>query len=130
MTLDLTTEPIGIDKEGVAVFLRELWPTEREIQETMLRAVTSDMFRSQYADVFSGDERWKNLQVPIGDRFAWDPDSTYIRNPPFFDGLTMETSPVKDITGARVLALLGDSITTDHILPPAQSRRTAPPAST
>ena len=84
------------------MYLRELWPTEREIQETMLTSVTSAMFREQYADVFSGDDRWKNLQVPGGDRFAWEPDSTYIRNPPFFESITMETAPVRDITGARV----------------------------
>jgi aconitate hydratase len=115
MTLDLTTEPIGVDKTGVPVFLRELWPTEREIQETMLTSVTSQMFREQYSDVFSGDERWKQLPVPTGDRFAWEADSTYIRNPPFFEKITMETTPLRDITGGRVLALLGDSITTDHI---------------
>jgi aconitate hydratase len=126
MTLDLTTEPIGIDKQGVPVYLRELWPTEREIQETMLSSVTSTMFREQYADVFSGDDRWKNLQVPTGDRFAWDPDSTYIRNPPFFEHITMETAPVRDITGARVLALLGDSITTDHISPAGSIRKDSP----
>ena len=126
MTIDLTTEPVGIGKDGEPVFLRELWPTEREIQETMLSAVTSDMFREQYADVFSGDERWKSLPVPTGDRFAWDPDSTYIRNPPFFEGLTMETAPVKDIVGARVLALLGDSITTDHISPAGSIKKESP----
>ena len=126
MTLDLTTEPIGIDKNGVPVYLRELWPTEREIQETMLTSVTSTMFREQYADVFSGDDRWKSLQVPTGDRFAWDPDSTYIRNPPFFENITMETSPVRDIAGARVLALLGDSITTDHISPAGSIKKDSP----
>jgi aconitate hydratase len=126
MTLDLTTEPIGIDKHGVPVYLRELWPTEREIQETMLTSVTSTMFREQYADVFSGDERWKELQVPTGDRFAWDPDSTYIRNPPFFENITMETTPLREITGARVLALLGDSITTDHISPAGSIKKDSP----
>ena len=126
MTLDLTTEPIGVDKKGVPVYLRELWPTEREIQETMLTSVTSTMFREQYADVFGGDDRWKNLQVPTGDRFAWDNDSTYIRNPPFFENITMETSPVRDITGARVLALLGDSITTDHISPAGSIKKDSP----
>jgi aconitate hydratase len=126
MTLDLTTEPIGIDKKGVPVYLRELWPTEREIQETMLTSVTSAMFREQYADVFSGDDRWKQLQVPTGDRFAWDEDSTYIRNPPFFENITMETSPVRDIIGARVLALLGDSITTDHISPAGSIKKDSP----
>jgi aconitate hydratase A / 2-methylisocitrate dehydratase len=126
MTLDLTSEPIGTDKKGVPVYLRELWPTEREIQETMLTSVTSTMFREQYADVFSGDDRWKDLRVPTGDRFAWDPDSTYIRNPPFFENITMETAPVRDITSARVLALLGDSITTDHISPAGSIKKDSP----
>ena len=126
MTLDLTTEPIGVDKSGEPVYLRELWPTEREIQETMLSSVTADMFREQYADVFSGDERWQSLRVPTGDRFAWEPDSTYIRNPPFFEGLSMETAPVRDITNARVLALLGDSITTDHISPAGSIKKDSP----
>jgi aconitate hydratase len=126
MTVDLTTEPIGTDTNGAPVYLRELWPTEREIQETMLKSVTSDMFRQQYKDVFSGDERWKSLPVPHGDRFAWQPESTYIRNPPFFEQITMETAPVRDITGARVLALLGDSITTDHISPAGSIKRDSP----
>src|SRR5712691_6301606 len=126
MTIDLTTEPLGTDKNGVPVYLRELWPTEREIQATMLTAVTSEMFRTQYSDVFSGDERWKTLAVPSGNRFAWEPDSTYIRNPPFFEGLTLQTTPLKDITGARVLALLGDSITTDHISPAGSIKRDSP----
>ena len=108
------------------VYLREVWPTEREIQETMLSAVTSTMFREQYADVFSGDERWKSLQVPGGDRFAWDPGSTYIRNPPFFEHITMDTVPIGDIIGARVLALLGDSITTDHISPAGSIKKDSP----
>src|SRR5262249_403045 len=126
MTLDLTTEPLGTDGSGQPVFLREVWPSEREIQETLLTAVTSDMFREQYRDVFTGDERWKNLQVPGGDRFAWDHGSTYIRNPPFFESITMETAPVVDINGARVLALLGDSITTDHISPAGSIKKDSP----
>ena len=126
MTIDLTTEPIGTDRAGAPVYLRELWPTEREIQETMLKSVTSEMFRTQYADVFSGDERWKKLPVPGGDRFAWADDSTYIRNPPFFENITMDTSPVRDIAGARVLALLGDSITTDHISPAGSIKKDSP----
>ena len=126
MTLDLTTEPIGIDKDGEPGYLRDLWPTEREIQETMLSAVTSDMFHQQYADVFTGDERWRNLKVPTGDRYAWEADSTYIRNPPFFEQLTMETAAVVDISGARVLALLGDSITTDHISPAGSIKKDSP----
>jgi aconitate hydratase len=126
MTIDLTTEPLGLDKTGEPVYLREIWPTEREIQETMLRSVTSQMFREQYADVFSGDQLWQTLKVPTGDRFAWEPDSTYIRNPPFFEGLTLETSPLQDISGGRVLALLGDSITTDHISPAGSIKKDSP----
>ncbi len=126
MTLDLTTEPIGVDKAGTPVYLRDIWPSDREIQETMLSAVTSEMFRTEYADVFAGDERWRNLKVPTGDRFAWESDSTYIRNPPFFESITMETAPVVDIMGARVLALLGDSITTDHISPAGSIKKDSP----
>jgi aconitate hydratase len=126
MTIDLTTEPIGIDRSGAPVFLRELWPTGREIQDTMLASVTSEMFRDQYADVFRGDERWQTLSVPTGDRFAWDADSTYIRNPPFFEELTLQTTPLHDIADARVLALLGDSITTDHISPAGSIKKDSP----
>jgi len=126
MTIDLTTEPIGIDSAGAPVYLRELWPTEREIQETMLSAVSSTMFREQYADVFTGDERWRSLPVPTGDRFEWDERSTYIRNPPFFENITMATVPPRDVAGARVLALLGDSITTDHISPAGSIKKDSP----
>jgi len=126
MTLDLTTEPIGVGRDGEPVYLRDLWPTEREIQETMLASVNAEMFREQYADVFHGDERWRALAVPGGSRFTWEPDSTYIRNPPFFDGLTLQPAPLEDITGARVLALLGDSITTDHISPAGSIKRDSP----
>ncbi|HEX7136698.1 MAG TPA: aconitate hydratase AcnA, partial [Vicinamibacterales bacterium] len=126
MTIDLTSEPIGVDSNGQKVFLRELWPTEREIQETMLKAVTSEMFREQYSDVFKGDERWRRLPVPTGERFVWDEKSTYIRNPPFFESITMEPAPVRDIHGARVLALLGDSITTDHISPAGSIKKDSP----
>jgi aconitate hydratase len=117
MTLDLTTEPLGVDRNGEPVYLRDIWPSEREIQQTLLKAVNAQMFREQYADVFGGDERWRSLQVPTGDRFAWEEDSTYVRNPPFFEGVTLQPGPLKDISGARALALLGDSITTDHISP-------------
>jgi len=126
MTVDLTTEPLGHDREGAPVYLRDLWPTEREIQETMVRAVNADMFRTQYADVFTGDDRWRSLRVPTGDRFAWDRDSTYIRNPPFFEDVTLQPAPLRDIAGARVLALLGDSITTDHISPAGSIKRDSP----
>ncbi len=117
MTVDLTQEPLGRDRAGRDVYLRDIWPTEREIQETMLRSVTTDMFRRVYAEVFRGDQRWQTLPVPGGDRFEWDPQSTYIRNPPFFESMTMTPAPLTDIGGARVLAWLGDSVTTDHISP-------------
>jgi aconitate hydratase len=126
MTIDLTSEPLGVDKNGDPVSLRELWPSEQEIQETMLKAINSAMFREQYADVYHGDDRWRGLAVPTGNRFVWDPDSTYIRNPPFFEDVTLEPRPVQDITGARLLALLGDSITTDHISPAGSIRKDSP----
>jgi aconitate hydratase len=126
MTIDLTTEPLGTDAQGTPVYLREIWPAEREIQETLLRAVNADMFRQQYADVFAGDERWRSLPVPSGDRFKWEPDSTYIRNPPFFEALTLEPAPIADIKGARALAVLGDSITTDHISPAGSIKKESP----
>ena len=117
MQVDLTSEPIGKDTNGEAVYLKDIWPSEREIQETMLGSVKSEMFRSNYAEVFKGDERWRSLPIPTGQQFVWTDDSTYIRNPPFFEGLTREPSPPKNISGARVLAVLGDSVTTDHISP-------------
>src|SRR3954471_13462157 len=117
MQIDMTTEPLGTDRSGQPVFLKDIWPPEREIQETMLKAVKSEMFRSKYATVFDGDERWRSLPSPTGKRFAWDDSSTYIRNPPFFENLTLEPTPPSDIVGARALAVLGDSVTTDHISP-------------
>jgi len=126
MTMDLTTEPLGTGRDGKPVYLRDIWPTEREIQETMLKSVTAEMFREQYADVFTGDQRWQSLDVPTGDRFAWEADSTYIRNPPFFEGITLRPAPLKDISGARVLAVLGDSITTDHISPAGSIKKDSP----
>ncbi|MDQ3346461.1 MAG: aconitate hydratase AcnA [Acidobacteriota bacterium] len=117
MQIDMTTEPLGEDAAGQPVYLKDLWPSEREIQETMLKSVRSEMFRESYAKVFDGDARWRSLPSPVGERFAWDEDSTYIRNPPFFDGLTLEPVPPRDIVAARALAVLGDSVTTDHISP-------------
>jgi len=117
MQIDLTTEPLGIGSNGKPVMLRDIWPTEREIQEAMLASVKREMFASKYADVFEGNRRWQTLDVPQGERFNWDNDSTYIRNPPFFEGLTMEPPTQRDLRGGRVLALLGDSVTTDHISP-------------
>jgi aconitate hydratase len=116
MTMDITTEPLGTDGQGKAVYLKDVWPSQREIQAAMA-AVSADMFREQYADVFRGDEQWRSLDVPTGDRFAWEDSSTYVRNPPFFDGLPKQPAPLADISAARALALLGDSVTTDHISP-------------
>jgi aconitate hydratase len=126
MNIDLTSEPLGTGSDGQPVYLKDLWPTEREIQETVLSAVTAGMFRAQYASVFEGDDRWQNLPVPTGDNFSWDDESTYIRKPPFLENLTKEPAPLTDIKGARVLALLGDSITTDHISPAGSIKADSP----
>ncbi len=117
MQIDLTSEPLGEDSSGAPVYLKDIWPTEREIQATMLTAVKSEMFRSKYATVFDGDERWRSLPSPTGERFEWDEHSTYIRNPPFLEDMTVEPTPPSDIVCARALAVLGDSVTTDHISP-------------
>jgi aconitate hydratase len=117
MTIDLTSEPLGVGSDGQPVYLRDIWPSEREIQQTMLGAVRAEMFTARYAKVFDGDERWRSLPVPDGDLFQWDERSTYIRNPPFFEHVGRTPAPVADITGARALAVLGDSVTTDHISP-------------
>ena len=126
MNIDITTEPLGTGKDGKPVYLKDLWPTEKEIQAAMLHSVTSDAYRQQYANVFEGQERWKNLPVPTGDRFAWEADSTYIRKPPFLENLSMTPAPLTDITGARALAVLGDSITTDHISPAGNIKANSP----
>ncbi|MBP7778498.1 MAG: aconitate hydratase AcnA [Acidobacteria bacterium] len=126
MNLDLTTEPLGTGKDGKPVFLKDVWPSDKEIAEAMAASVTSKAFTSQYAKVFEGDERWRGLPVPTGDRFAWETDSTYIRRPPFLEGLSMQPAPPVDIAGARVLALLGDSITTDHISPAGNIKADSP----
>jgi aconitate hydratase len=126
MTLDLTREPLGIGRDGKPVYLRDIWPSGREIQETMLSSVSPEMYRRQYASVFEGDEIWRGLPVPTGDRFAWDDGSTYVRRPPFLEAIGREPSPPREIRGARLLALLGDSITTDHISPAGGIRPDTP----
>jgi aconitate hydratase A / 2-methylisocitrate dehydratase len=126
MNVDLTKEPVGRGSDGRPVFLKDIWPSEKEIQGTMLSALSADMFRRQYASVFEGDDLWRGLPVPSGDRFAWTDDSTYIRRPPFLEGLTREPAPAAEIRGARVLALLGDSITTDHISPAGSIKADSP----
>ncbi|HEY7591360.1 MAG TPA: aconitate hydratase [Candidatus Limnocylindrales bacterium] len=115
--IDLTSEPVGFDDGGRPVMLAELWPSGEEIRSVIGSSIEPELFRRTYAVVFEGDERWRALPIPAGDRYAWDPASTYIARPPFFDGLAAEPGPVADIAGARILAVLGDSVTTDHISP-------------
>jgi aconitate hydratase len=117
MDFDFETDSLGDDQDGNPVFLRDIWPTPQEIQSTIEGALTSEMFTRDYATVFEGDHRWKALDTPAGNTFAWDADSTYVRKPPYFDGMPAQPAPVTDIANARVLAFLGDSVTTDHISP-------------
>jgi aconitate hydratase len=117
MKVDLVKEPLGNDEAGKPVYLRDIWPSQKEIHDTLAGAINSDMFRASYENVFSGDQHWKDMKVPTAGQFEWQADSTYVRNPPYFDGMTHETPGFADIRSARVLALLGDSITTDHISP-------------
>ena len=126
MDIDLYDQPLGEDGHGEPVFLKDIWPTEAEVAQTIEQAVQSDMFRKSYSDVFEGDERWNSLKVPTGESFAWDPESTYVRRPTFFDELPVEPEPVTDIEQARVLAVLGDSVTTDHISPAGSIKRDSP----
>ena len=123
--IDFHNEPLGIGSDG-PVFLRDIWPSAKEVADVIGRSIKSAMFRKSYAEVFDGDQRWRGLPVPEGDRFAWEPSSTYIRQAPYFDGMPAEPGPVRDIRGARVLCLLGDSITTDHISPAGSIRKTSP----
>ncbi len=116
MDLDLTREPLGVGKDG-PVFLRDIWPTPQEVADEVARSVKREFFTTQYADVFNGDEQWRSLDVPSGETYTWDEESTYVKNPPYFQGMTMEPPGIRPATGARVLAMLGDSITTDHISP-------------
>jgi aconitate hydratase len=126
MDIDIVGDPLGQDEQGEDVYLRDIWPSEREVASTIEQAVQSDMFRKSYGEVFEGDERWKTLEVPTGDRFEWDPDSTYVRLPPYFQDMPAEPEPLGDIEGARVLAKLGDSVTTDHISPAGSIKRDGP----
>jgi aconitate hydratase len=126
MDLDITREPLGQDAEGNDVFLADLWPSSQEIQEVVDSAIASEMFSRDYADVFAGDEQWQNLPTPEGDTFDWDAGSTYVRRPPYFEGMSRDPEPVTDIEGARVLARLGDSVTTDHISPAGAIKADSP----
>ncbi|MGC3861656.1 aconitate hydratase [Micromonospora chersina] len=126
MDIDLANEPIGEDSEGNPVFLREIWPNSAEIQDVIASAIGATGFSSAYADVFAGDERWQSLPTPTGDTFAWAGESTYVRKPPYFEGMQRDPKPVQDIAGARVLAKLGDSVTTDHISPAGSIKADSP----
>ncbi|MDX2941657.1 MULTISPECIES: aconitate hydratase AcnA [Streptomyces] len=117
MKVDITKDALGVDQDGKPVYLTDIWPTEAEVNDVVANAIGEDMFNKSYQDVFAGDAQWQALSIPTGDTFEWDAESTYVRKPPYFDGMTMETTPVSDISGARVLAKLGDSVTTDHISP-------------
>ncbi len=128
MDLDLTRDPLGEDEAGEPVYLRDIWPTQEEIRETIRAAVRSDMFRESYSDVFAGTDAWRKLEVPEGERFAWDPDSTYVRQPPFFLGLPPEPPEPADLIGLRALAVVGDSVTTDHISPAGAIAKDSPAA--
>ncbi len=126
MSWDPETEPLGTDPQGVEVFLRDIWPNAADVAALVDSSITKEMFSSDYADVFAGDERWRSLSTPEGKTFDWAPDSTYVRKPPYFEGMQLEPSPVADIAGARVLAKLGDSVTTDHISPAGQFTADSP----
>ena len=129
LNLDLNTEPLGTGSDGRLVFLRDIWPGPKEVQEVILSSVNSAMFKKSYASVFAGDELWNAIAVPQGKVYAWDAASTYVKNPPYFDGMTMTARAINDIRGARVLAILGDSVTTDHISPAGNISKSSPAAS-
>jgi aconitate hydratase len=128
MDIQFDTEPLGQDHQGKPVYLRDIWPSPAEVSAAISASITSDLFRRKYGEVYRGPESWQKLPVPDGDRFLWDQSSTYIRKPTFFDGITREPQPLRDIAGARVLALLGDSITTDHISPAGSIAKNSPAA--
>ncbi|WP_184433276.1 aconitate hydratase AcnA [Mycobacterium sp. AZCC_0083] len=128
MDFDFETDPLGQDTDGNDVFLKDIWPSAKEISDIIASSINQKMFSDNYADVFKGDERWQNLPTPAGKTFDWDPKSTYVRKPPYFDGMPAEPTPVTDIAGARVLALLGDSVTTDHISPAGNIKAGTPAA--
>ncbi|MDJ0917832.1 MAG: aconitate hydratase AcnA [Woeseiaceae bacterium] len=128
MDVDLFNDPLGEDADGNPVYMRDIWPTQREIQDVVGANVSSDMFKESYDSVFEGDANWKGMDSPEGEIYQWDADSTYVKNPPYFDGMTLDTADVEDIRGARVLALLGDSVTTDHISPAGSIAADSPAA--
>ncbi|MGY1729294.1 aconitate hydratase [Geodermatophilus sp. SYSU D01062] len=126
MDVDITTEPLGTGKDGQDVYLRDIWPSPAEVQRVIDEAVSAEQFGRSYEDVFAGTEQWRNLPTPTGDTFSWDAESTYVRKPPYFEGMQDQPAPVQDITGARTLAVLGDSVTTDHISPAGSIKADSP----
>ncbi|MGB9250461.1 MAG: aconitate hydratase AcnA [Mycobacterium sp.] len=128
MDFDFEKQPLGKDEDGNDVFLKDIWPSQKDVSDTIASAINQEMFTKNYADVFKGDERWRNLPTPSGNTFEWADDSTYVRKPPYFDGMPADPEPVSDISGARVLALLGDSVTTDHISPASSIKPGTPAA--
>jgi aconitate hydratase len=128
MNIDLYSDPLGQDQDGNDVYMKDIWPTQREIHDVVAASIDSDMFQSSYGKVFEGDANWQRVDSPTGDIYTWDASSTYVKNPPYFDGMSKETSPVSDIKGARALALLGDSVTTDHISPAGAISKDSPAA--
>jgi aconitate hydratase len=126
MNHDFEKDPLGTDAHGAPVYLKDIWPSSQEIESVVANSITSEMFRKDYASVFEGDHRWKALDTPTGETFEWDPQSTYVRKPPYFEGMPKNPVPVQDIAGARVLALLGDSVTTDHISPAGNIKADSP----
>ncbi|HEX3780516.1 MAG TPA: aconitate hydratase, partial [Pseudonocardiaceae bacterium] len=126
MDIDITTEPLGTGSDGKPVYLADIWPSPQEIQDVVASAISSEMFTADYADVFAGDDRWRSLPTPTGKVFEWDADSTYVRKPPYFEGMGTDPEPVTDIADARVLAVLGDSVTTDHISPAGSIKQDSP----
>jgi aconitate hydratase len=126
MDVDFSSEPLGLDLDGNSVYLADIWPSPEEIQKVIESAISQEMFTKDYADVFAGDARWQSLPTPEGETFSWDPKSTYVRKPPYFEGMAAQPLPVTDISGARVLALLGDSVTTDHISPAGTIKEDSP----
>jgi aconitate hydratase len=128
METNLLNDSLGNDQNGEPVYMRDIWPTTKEIHDMTLRTINSGMFKSSYESVFAGDKNWNSLDVPKGEIYTWDDASTYVKNPPYFEGMTLETTPVSSIKGARVLALLGDSVTTDHISPAGSIAKDGPAA--
>ncbi|HHU10096.1 MAG TPA: aconitate hydratase [Intrasporangiaceae bacterium] len=126
MDFDFDSDPLGVDEAGNEVFLKDIWPSPEEVEATIREAISQELFEKDYADVFAGDERWRGLDTPEGETFEWEADSTYVRKPPYFEGMGKEPAPVEDVSGARVLALLGDSVTTDHISPAGSIRSDSP----